>query len=199
MDVLGLGTPEIRRQVQAEYHGAICSDDEDGEEDAAAAEPAGDESKKQAVMEEPENEVRIENIEVVEGGGDTDGADVKNEPSIRMMVHITPRHPKDNGTEAGQQWPSADSPYKVLTHSPPSNSIENSVHDILHALIRDALYDFRREVKTDMLGLHLDLVKMGRSWRKEMKETLDSWSEELRELREENGRLRREMDTLRTS
>ena len=59
------------------------------------------------------------------------------------------------------------------------------------------MYDFRRETKSEIIGLHLDLVRMGRGWRKELCEALESWSEELKEIRRENELLRQENERLR--
>lgn len=75
--------------------------------------------------------------------------------------------------------------------------VNNPAHDLLQTLIKDALYDFRRETKAEIIGLHLDLVRMGRGWRKEMREAMEEWSKELNEVREENRRLREENDRMK--
>ena len=53
------------------------------------------------------------------------------------------------------------------------------------------------KTKAEMMGLHLDLVRMGRGWRKEVRDALAEYASELRELREENRRLREENERLR--
>ncbi|KAI0647351.1 hypothetical protein C8Q79DRAFT_959023 [Trametes meyenii] len=68
---------------------------------------------------------------------------------------------------------------------------------MLQALLRDALHDFRAETKAEIVGLHLDLLRMGSSWRSEMREAVGGIGEELRALREENQRLREENERLR--
>ena len=186
-DVLGMGTPEVRRWVQA---GEFADDDPNepragrrvgfltpnGEPDALE----GIEIQSIEIMEDDPAHLRP-----VAGDGDT----------IKMTVQISPRRP------AKKLTPST-SPMRTTTALPGMGAGlgqpgANSAHDLLHTLILDALYDFRRETKAEIIGLHLDLVKMGRGWRKEMRDALDQWSEELREVRDENRRLREENERLR--
>ena len=68
---------------------------------------------------------------------------------------------------------------------------------MLQALLRDALHDFRQETKAEIVGLHLDMIRMGAGWRAEMREAMGEFAGEMRELREENRRLREENDRLR--
>lgn len=122
-----------------------------------------------------------------EGGEDTE------EAKIEMTVQISPRRPIPKST-----WTAVPSPLRhsnAQPHAGPSTT--SSAHDLLHTLIRDALYDFRRETKAEITGLHLDLVRMGRGWKKEMRDAMDAWGTELREVREENKRLREENERLR--
>ena len=129
------------------------------------------------------------------------------EATIKMTVQISPRRP------AAHLAPSAS---PLLTGGVlPSTGLgirngagtngfatgetqsSNPAHELLHAIVRDALYDFRRETKAEIIGLHLDIVKMGRAWRKEMREALEKWSAELQEVREANAQLKRENERLR--
>jgi len=48
-----------------------------------------------------------------------------------------------------------------------------------------------------LVGMHLDMVRMGRNWKKEMKEVMDAYAKDLRELREENRLLREENERLK--
>jgi protein NEDD1 len=48
-----------------------------------------------------------------------------------------------------------------------------------------------------MVGLHLDLVRMGGAWRKEMRGAMQEYVGDLKELREENRTLREENERLR--
>ncbi|KAF8503702.1 hypothetical protein F5888DRAFT_1664297 [Russula emetica] len=87
--------------------------------------------------------------------------------------------------------------------SPLRNSIAegspgvNGVAGLLHALISDAMLDFRQETRAEMVGLHLDLVRMGGAWRKEMRAVMQEYVGDLKELREENRKLREDNERLR--
>ncbi|KAI0664679.1 WD40-repeat-containing domain protein [Cubamyces menziesii] len=83
-------------------------------------------------------------------------------------------------------------------HGPvPASPQARAAQDMLQALLRDALHDFRAETKQEIVGLHLDLIRMGTSWRREMQDALGGIGEELRAMREENARLREENERLR--
>jgi len=83
-------------------------------------------------------------------------------------------------------------------HSPrlPSTA-GSSATELLKSIVQDAMYDYQVETKTEMMGLHLDLVRMGRSWKAELRTLMDEYVGDLRELREENARLREENMRLR--
>jgi len=96
------------------------------------------------------------------------------------------------------------SPHKSpMRHSipvSPSAGIEGSpasAQQFLRTIVQDVMYDFQRESKAEMVGLHLDLVRMGRGWKKELRELMDEYVGSLQELREENVRLRKENEILR--
>jgi protein NEDD1 len=59
------------------------------------------------------------------------------------------------------------------------------------------MLDFRQETRAEMVGLHLDLVRMGRTWRRELGTTMQEYVGDLKELREENRKLRKENERLR--
>ena len=86
--------------------------------------------------------------------------------------------------------------------SPLQNSITegspgvNGVAGLLHALILDAMLNFRQETRAEMVGLHLDLVRMGGTWCKEMCGAMQEYVGDLKELREENWKLREENERL---
>lgn len=189
-NVLGLGTPELKRWIEADR-----------------PPEAKWEERKIAMVHEPENDVQIESIVVVgeddagggavaSGSGDglKEGPATHADRAVRMTVQISPRRPPPNPL-AG--WAPAKSPLNPTADGSSASTPVNSAHDLLHSLIRDAMYDFRRETKAEIIGLHLDLVRMGRSWRKEMRESLDRWGEELNEVRRENDLLRQENERLR--
>lgn len=112
----------------------------------------------------------------------------EDEDAGERSLVISPRRPPPQDT-----WAPAPSPLRGA----PSPGHGSSPQDLLRTIVQDVMYDFQRDTKTEMMGLHLDLVRMGRTWRREMKETMQEYLEELRELREENRRLREENDRLR--
>ena len=89
------------------------------------------------------------------------------------------------------------SPLRNPAGSGPASPQARAAQDMLQALLRDALHEFRQETKAEIVGLHLDLIRMGGSWRREMREAMGEVAEEIRELREENRALREENERLR--
>jgi protein NEDD1 len=59
------------------------------------------------------------------------------------------------------------------------------------------MYDYQEDMRTELVGMHLDMVRMGRNWKKEMKDAMDAYAKDLRELREENRLLREENERLK--
>jgi protein NEDD1 len=59
------------------------------------------------------------------------------------------------------------------------------------------MYDYQEDMRTELVGMHLDMVRMGRNWKKEMKGVMDTYGKDLRELREENRLLREENERLK--
>ena len=199
-NVLGLGTPELRKWIQTEAAQA----DVDAEDDADAP----PERRRVDFLAVPQNELQIQSIQVVDEDGSEDGAARRapeggGKAKIQMTVQVSPRRASAGVSPGWAQLPSLFGP----SRSQPSAGIEgasssgqpsvNPAHELLQSLIRDAMYDFRRETKAEILGLHLDLVRMGRGWRKEMREALEQWGEELKEIRRENELLRKENERLR--
>jgi hypothetical protein len=45
------------------------------------------------------------------------------------------------------------------------------------------MYDFQRETKAEMMGLHLDLLRMGRGWKTEFRTLMDEYVGDLRNLK----------------
>lgn len=78
---------------------------------------------------------------------------------------------------------------------------------LLRALLAESLVEFREETRDQMRGLHLDLLRVGRGMRKEVREAVgetfgDMQVEckckgELEALREENERLKEELRRMR--
>ncbi len=81
----------------------------------------------------------------------------------------------------------------------------NRVEDFLKNVFKDAIYDFQQETRSELLGLHLDVLKSGQGWKREMRDVMEEYMDndegggiaELRRLREENRRLREEVARLK--
>ncbi|KAL4067810.1 WD40-repeat-containing domain protein [Scleroderma citrinum] len=76
-------------------------------------------------------------------------------------------------------------------------NMNTMTNGFLQNIVREVMYEFQRETKAEMMGIHLDLVRMGRGWRRELREVMEEWGQELRQLREENKQLREENERLR--
>lgn len=47
-----------------------------------------------------------------------------------------------------------------------TNGMENGcAQELLRAVVKDVMYGYRQETREDIKGLHLDLLRMGRSWK----------------------------------
>ncbi|KZT27319.1 WD40 repeat-like protein [Neolentinus lepideus HHB14362 ss-1] len=124
---------------------------------------------------------------------DLDSEPEQDEAGERSLV-ISPRRAPPQNTNT---WAPVPSPLRSTPVSSPGHGSGSSAQDLLRTIVQDVMYDFQRDTKAEMMGLHLDLVRMRRAWRKEMQDTMLPHMEELRELREENKRLREENDRLR--
>ncbi|KAJ7740676.1 WD40-repeat-containing domain protein [Mycena maculata] len=111
-----------------------------------------------------------------------------------LSMQISPRRPSSSGLGNSASW--APSPLRnTIPTSPGSGS--SSAHDLLRTIVRDVMFDFQQEQRSEMVGLHLDLLRMGRGWKKELHDLMDEYVGDLRELRDENKRLREENELLR--
>ncbi|KAI0707653.1 WD40-repeat-containing domain protein [Earliella scabrosa] len=121
-------------------------------------------------------------------------------PRAELAMQVSPRRsfagPSPARARVSAAWAPVPSPLRGGAGAPPSPQAR-AAQDMLQALLRDALHEFREETKSEIVGLHLDLIRMGGSWRREMREAMGEFAEEMRELREENRRLREENERLR--
>jgi protein NEDD1 len=170
--VLGLGTPEVEKWVRA-------GEGTDNKGQGKGKGGVKGKGKRVGFVDESDDEnestAEAENIE---------RATVKE----NMALEISPRRPT---TTTSKSWTTVPSPLRHSSTSPSSSG--SAPHDLLRTIMSDVMYDLHREQKAQMVGMHLDMVRMGRGWRKEMGNII----RELGELKEENGRLRAENERLR--
>lgn len=122
------------------------------------------------------------------GGTEQDGHGDVDEHGRGLAIQISPRHPADVNAPVPTSWAST---------IPGSGSPAGGAHDLLRTIVRDVMYDFQRETKAEMTGLHLDLVRMGRGWKRELRDLMGEYVGDLKDLRDENRRLRAENERLR--
>lgn len=176
MGVLGLGTPEVKKWIEA--------------------------GKRKGGAKSKGNERRVgfKEMSDKEDEGDDDDAEAE-ETQRNLSMQISPRRVPPAWVQTASHAQTAiPSPLRTLSASPSSSSA-SAAHNLLRSIIADVMYDYQRETKAEMMGLHLDLVRMGRGLRKELKDVaeggigglleLERLREENRLLREENKRLRR--------
>lgn len=166
--MLGLATPEVERWI------------------------AGKGSEKGDIVKFPLDDGEEDDVE---GAGKLGGIRIEEElvgqgnvneaRRLRTLsVQITPRK---------SAWAASPLRHSIAEGSPGLNGVTG----LLHALISDAMLDFRQETRSEIVGLHLDLVRMGQGWRREMRMAMQESVGELKELREENRKLREENERLR--
>ena len=166
--VLGLGTPDVDRWIRA------------------GAEDTREKGKGKTV-----------------GFCDDNEADENTAPAERQRVlsmQISPRRPAASNSASTESWngsPALDGSLTANCTGSPASVGGGPAHELLRTIVQDVMYDFQRETKADMMGLHLDLLRMGRGWKTELRTLMDEYVGDLRDLREENQRLRLENERLR--
>jgi protein NEDD1 len=170
LSMLGLATPEVERW--------IAGKDEDKNKERGKERGKGP-------VEFPADSSDEDDVEDLDKSEQTGQANGKDVPRMRpRSVQMTPRK---------AAWAMSPFRHSIAEGSPGVNGVSS----LLHALISDAMLDFRQETRAEMVGLHLDLVHMGRAWRKEMRGAMQEYAGDLQELREENRKLREENERLR--
>lgn len=180
MQVLGLGTPEVDRWIRA------------GQEDQRK-------KRSQFMDRDVKGKAKTVGFQADDEESDKEELDHDEQEKERersLMMQISPRRPSVNGSASAQSWAS---PVPKANHTGgvsggPGGS---SAHELLKTIVQDVMYDFQRETKAEMVGLHLDLVRMGRGWKTELRSLMDEYVGDLKDLRDENQRLRLENERLR--
>jgi protein NEDD1 len=171
MNVLGLGTPEVERWVQA---GKVNERNKPKRRDIKG--------KGKTVGFQDE---------LADSDEENDNDDSEKERERDLSMQISPRRPAPGVSASGSTDSWAASP--AVGPSPGGSS----AHELLKTIVQDVMYDFQRESKAEMMGLHLDLLRMGRGWKAELRTLMDEYVGDLKDLREENQRLRLENERLR--
>ena len=142
-------------------------------------------------------DVEVETADDIERTGPTDPIDMQ----------ITPLRRRPSGSSfPNDPIPmQVVSPFRkfVLATSPSrgprstSSSSSAAVQELLRSVMQDVMYDFRQETREELVGLHLDLVRMGRVWKNELKTVMDEYMGDIKKLVDENQNLREENERLR--
>lgn len=190
LKVLGLGTPEVERWIHAGQ----------GEELGI------DNSKRQDLK----GKGKIVGFHVEENPTYIELEKELLEKERQLALKVSPRRPVPSISGSTiDSWAAlaSNSPHLSSASPDPGNLASSgsgpplgtttSAHDLLKTIVQDVMFDFQRETKAEMMGLHLDLLRMGRSWKVELRALMDEYVGDLRELREENERLRKENGRLR--
>lgn len=191
--VLGLGTPEVDIWLEASKGAAKAGRAEGKERHKEQGKTVGFRNES-GNMDESDSG-RFEN----EDEGERHHRERERERERHMTMQISPRRPTPSTSSTS--W--APSPLRHPIPSSPGGAGGSAAHDLLRTIVRDVMYDFQRETKAEMMGLHLDLVRMGRGWKQELRVVMDECglagrgAEVLKELREENRVLREENERLK--
>lgn len=122
-----------------------------------------------------------------EGGPEILVNEQNGERAQELSLQVSPRRPT-----APPTW--LQSPHRP---SAASLNMNAAAQDFLRSIVHDVMYESQRETKAELMGLHLDLVRMGRGWKQELREIMEEWSGEIQELKAENKRLKEENQRLR--
>lgn len=166
--MLGLATPEVERWIAGRGSGKGDT--------VRFPVDSGEEDEVEGARKR--GGIRIEEELVGQGNGN-------EAPRLRTLsMQITPRK---------SAWAASPLRHSIAEGSPGLKGVTG----LLHALISDAMLDFRQETRSEIVGLHLDLVHMGQAWRREVRTVMQEYVGDLKDLRVENRKLREENERLR--
>ncbi|KAF8917372.1 hypothetical protein CPB85DRAFT_1285663 [Mucidula mucida] len=132
-------------------------------------------------------------------------------PEVEKWIHASESEEKKKGKAKGRNVGFLDSkdiqdlkePSREIQVSPrrstPMRPISwaPSAQEFLRGIVGDVMFEYQKETKAQMTGLHLEMMSMRRGWRKELTEVMETYVGDLKDLREENKRLREENERLK--
>ncbi|PPR02051.1 hypothetical protein CVT24_011150 [Panaeolus cyanescens] len=171
LNVLGMGTPEVEKWIRA------------GSDDGRVKGKGKSVGFKEGNLSDDEDGFGARS--------DDDGHHVHD-----LSVQISPL--RNRGT-AGGGMSNLNAGADTWAASPGTAApgTTSSAHELLRTIVQDVMCDFQQETKAEMMGLHLDLLNMGRGLKSELRSLMQEYVGDLKELREENARLREENARLR--
>ncbi|KAG8694109.1 hypothetical protein FRC09_010057, partial [Ceratobasidium sp. 395] len=119
------------------------------------------------------------------------GSSGGSDPGRSKMLQVTPR--RGLAAALGAEVYAGDTPGGGKAPNGKSSLTQAQAQDLLRNIVSDVMYEFRQETKEDVRGLHLDLIRASRGWKSDLKQYLGDTLDELREVKEENARLRAEI------
>lgn len=131
--------------------------------------------------------------------GRGDESEDEGDPEILAAERQDEEREQELSLQLSPRRPTAVPTWLQSPHRPSAANLNmnGAAQDFLRSVVHDVMYDFQRETKAEMMGLHLDLVRMGRGWKQELREIMEERNGEIRELKAENRRLREENERLR--
>ncbi len=187
MAVLGLGTPEVKAWIKAGQNSKG-----QGAKGITRAKSVG--------FKETANRTG----KTRQAGDPNDSQSDEDDDYVRersLSIQISPRKSLPTGSSSqthaySQSWNASPLRPRHPGHVSGTPSA-GSAHELLRTIVKDVMYDFQKETKAEMMGLHLDLVRMGRGWKQELRTLMEEYVGDLNDLRDENRRLREENERLR--
>ena len=131
--------------------------------------------------------------------GGSDESEDEGDPEIPVDERRDEEREQELSLQVSPRRPTAPPTWLHSPHRPSAASLNMNAaaQDFLRSIVHDVMYDFQRETKAEMMGLHLDLVRMGRGWKQELREIMEEWNGEIQELKAENKQLKEENERLR--
>ncbi|GJJ12410.1 hypothetical protein Clacol_006652 [Clathrus columnatus] len=123
---------------------------------------------------------------------------VKKEKQVGWSTVGSTKHVKLSGTSSSREdLPSENKPGDRLCTPIEGPIVPTNPEELMRGFIMDMMHEYQRELREDIKGLHLDVLRMGRAWKTELKSLMEEHTQDLKALAEDNAKLRKENDELR--